>query len=116
MHNYKELDVWKKSIELSELAYSVTSKFPEVEKFGLISQIRRSSVSIALNIAEGAGRNSKNEFAQFLGYAYGSSCELDTQFILANRLGFLQNEKNKELESLITQIQKMIFNLKRSLK
>lgn len=115
MHNYKELKVWKMAIELGELTYSITASFPDSEKFGLISQMRRSSVSIASNIAEGAGRSSKKEFAQFLSYAYGSSCELETQLILATRIGFLNEQVSKPLEDLIEQVQKMIFGLKKSM-
>jgi four helix bundle protein len=115
MHNYKELEVWKKAIELAELVYSISANFPEHEKFGLTSQIRRSSVSVASNIAEGAGRNSEKEFAQFLGYAYGSCCELETQWILSKKIGYLTEESEKTLEGLISQIQKMIYSLKRSL-
>lgn len=95
MHNYKELEVWKKAIELAELVYSISANFPEHEKFGLTSQIRRSSVSVASNIAEGAGRNSEKEFAQFLGYAYGSCCELETQLILSKKNRLLKRRIRK---------------------
>ena len=66
MHNYKQLTVWQNAVELSVLVYKITKTFPAEEKFGLISQIRRAAVSIASNIAEGAGRNSDGEFIQFL--------------------------------------------------
>lgn len=115
MHKYKELEVWKKSIDLGELAYPCTSNFPDSEKFGLTNQIRRSAISVASNIAEAAGRNGKKEFAQFLGYAYGSSCELETQLILAEKIGYLNMSNKNMLINLIDIIQKMIFRLKKSL-
>lgn len=83
MHQYKKLDVWKKSIELAVEIYAYTKNFPSEEKFGLTSQIRRSVISIPSNIAEGAGRKSNKEFCQFLNIVYGSSCELDTQLLIS---------------------------------
>ncbi|MEO9965161.1 MAG: four helix bundle protein [Reichenbachiella sp.] len=115
MHNYKELMVWKRSIELAELMYLKTNVFPDSEKFGLTSQMRRCAVSIASNIAEGAGRNGKGEFRQFLGYAYGSSCELETQSIISKNVGLIEVKDQNEINRLIQVIQKMIFNLKKTL-
>ena len=86
MHNFRSLKVWEKSVELSVKTYQLTSCFPTDEKFGLISQMRRASVSIPSNIAEGAGRSSKKDFANFLGFATGSSNELETQMLIANKL------------------------------
>lgn len=114
MHRYQELDVWKKSMDLSESVYLLSEKFPSDEKFGLTSQIRRAAVSVPSNIAEGAGRNSNGEFRQFLGIAIGSLFELETQLLLALRFNYLQ-EINKELES-IDSLRKMLFGLQRSLK
>ncbi|GAA4959596.1 four helix bundle protein [Algibacter aquimarinus] len=111
MNNYKELKVWQKSMELAEEVYKITSNFPKEEKFGLISQIRRSAISIPSNIAEGAGRNSNKEFRNFLGIANGSSNELNTQLILSIKIGFIQ-ENNLELAfSLMNEVQKMLFSL-----
>ena len=92
MHNYKELNVWKVAVELATDVYKVTAQFPTEEKFGLQSQVRRSAVSIASNIAEGAGRNSTGEFKQFLGIAYGSAYELETQLLISKNLTFISNE------------------------
>jgi four helix bundle protein len=78
MHKLEELTIWKKSIELSKQVYLICQKLPQDEKFGLISQLKRSAISIPSNIAEGAGRNSNKEFIQFLGIANGSSYELQT--------------------------------------
>ena len=89
MHNYKKLDVWKESVNLVTEIYLLTDNFPDKEKFGLVSQINRCAVSIPSNIAEGAGRSSKKEFSLFLGYALGSSFELETQLIISNNLNLI---------------------------
>lgn len=114
MHNYKELEIWKKSISLAEKVYELTSQFPLEEKFGLISQLKRASVSVPSNIAEGAGRNTKGEFNQFLGIAVGSLFELETQLILAKRFRFI-DQIQTEIDE-IDNLRKMIFGLQKSLK
>jgi four helix bundle protein len=86
--SYRELEVWKRSIELSVVTYKLTGEFPSDERFGLTSQLRRASVSIASNIAEGYGRATKGEFKQFVGIARGSALELQTQLVIAKELGF----------------------------
>jgi four helix bundle protein len=116
MHDYKKLNVWKESIELSVSIYSLTSKFPSSEKFNLISQMNRSGSSIASNIAEGAGRNSPKEFVNFLSIANGSCFELETQLIISNRLKFVSDVDMLSMADQITVIQKMIFNLQKTLK
>ena len=116
MHRYKELEVWKKALDLSQRIYEETSKFPDTEKFGLISQMRRCSVSIPSNIAEGAGRNSQKEFNQFLGIAQGSAFELETQVLLSRRLKFLSEIAEKNIVAEVNSISNMIFKLKKSLK
>lgn len=83
MKTHKDLDVWKDSVEF------VTSKYNKIEEFGLKSQIRRTAVSIPLNIAEGAGRNYSKEFIQFLYIALGSLSELETQFIISKNLNYI---------------------------
>ena len=114
MHNYKELEIWKKSISLAEKVYELTSQFPLEEKFGLISQLKRASVSVPSNIAEGAGRNTKGEFNQFLGIAVGSLFELETQLILSKRFRFI-DQIQTEIDE-IDNLRKMIFGLQKSLK
>ncbi|AXP81682.1 hypothetical protein CJ739_2609 [Mariniflexile rhizosphaerae] len=111
MNNYKELKVWQKSMELVEIVYKLTSTFPKEEKYGLTSQIQRSSISIPSNIAEGAGRNSDKEFRNFLGVANGSSNELSTQLILAIRIGYTNESDMEYIFNLLSEIQKMIFSL-----
>jgi len=96
--------------------YLVTAELPSEEKFGLLSQIRRCAVSIPSNFAEGAGRNNKNEFYQFLGIAFGSTYELQTQLQLLIELDFISETKIVPLKQLLAEIQKMIYSLKTSLK
>ncbi|HEX6890150.1 MAG TPA: four helix bundle protein [Chryseolinea sp.] len=115
MNNYKELIVWQKSIELAVMVYHETQNYPRSETFGLTAQSRRSAVSIASNIAEGAGRSSKKDFGNFIGIANASSCELETQLILANRVNLLSDTALASLRALITEIQKMNWSLKRSM-
>ncbi|WP_291783858.1 four helix bundle protein [Cecembia sp.] len=111
MNNYKELDVWKRSIKLAVSIYQHTSTFPMEEKFGLISQLRRCVVSVPSNIAEGSGRKTNKEFSQFLSIAYGSLCELDTQITISIELGFLKKSELEEIEKEIGELQKMVFAL-----
>jgi len=87
--NHRELIAWQEAVLLVELVYRATSTFPREELYGLAAQLRRSAVSIPSNIAEGAGRNTSKELAQFLGVANGSRSELDTQLVVAQRLGFI---------------------------
>jgi len=87
---HKDLDVWKKSMDLVMDVYRDTQTFPKEEVYGLTSQIRRAVVSIPCNVAEGASRNSKKEFGQYLYIALGSASELETQILIADRLGYLQ--------------------------
>ena len=111
MNNYKELKVWQKSMDLVEKVYVLTSTLPTEERYGLISQIQRSAVSIPSNIAEGAGRNSNKEFRNFLGIANGSTNELNTQLMLSIRIGYTKTNELEEIFNLITEIQKMNFTL-----
>ena len=83
MSEFTKLIAWQRSIDLVEVIYRITKKFPDDEKFNLVSQIRRSAVSIPSNIAEGHGRKTNGEFAHFLRIAYGSSSELETQLIIS---------------------------------
>src|ERR1017187_4066002 len=86
--SFKDLVVWRRSIELTEAIYKLTAKFPESERFGITNQMRSASVSIASNISEGYGRSTKGEYVQFLGHARGSCSELETQIFISKRLGF----------------------------
>ena len=115
MHDYKKLYVWEKSVSFVTEIYKLTKTFPDTERYGLISQINRSAVSIPSNIAEGTGRNTNGEFRNFLGNACGSICELETQLIIANNLNYLSLKDLNNLLSKLKSIQKMSYKLKSSL-
>ncbi len=114
MNTHKDLIAWQKSIDLVKIIYEMTKIFPSSEQFGLISQIRRSAVSIPSNIAEGCGRNSEKELTQFLYIASGSASELETQVIISIELNFLQKELGDKALKLIEEIIKMLSSLIRS--
>ena len=116
MHNFKELKIWTKALELSVRVYKVTALFPKEDRFGLISQIKRSAVSIPSNIAEGAGRNSEKEFLYFLSVANGSAYELQTQLLISNKLNFLKDEVLDSMLKELDEIQKMNYNFQKILK
>ena len=116
MKNFKNLKVWSNGIELVVDVYKETERFPKEEIYGLTGQIKRSAVSIPSNIAEGAGRNSRKDFNRFLDVALGSSFELETQLIIANRLKYLDDENFLKLNQQIDEEQKMITGLQKSLK
>ncbi|WP_026967271.1 four helix bundle protein [Algoriphagus terrigena] len=111
MHNYKELIVWKKAIRLCAHIYRLTADFPNEERFGLISQIRRAVVSVPSNIAEGGGRRTDKEFAHFLGIAHGSICEVESQLYVSVELEFTYFDKIDFITTEITEIQKMLYAL-----
>ena len=111
---FKELIVWQKSIELAKLIYTITGQFPKSETYGLSSQMQRCAVSIPSNIAEGHGRNNRKEYTQFLGIAYGSTSELETQMIIAKSV--YNNIDYSPAESILLEIQKMLAALIQSLK
>jgi len=113
---HKDLDVWKRAIEFVTEIYSVTALFPKSELYGLTSQVRRASVSIPSNIAEGATRKNRPEFKQFLYIALSSAAELDTQLIIANNLGLIDNQNFENLQRKLTMISKMIQGLIKSIK
>lgn len=112
--SYRDLEVWNNGMELAVYIYDVTKQFPDTEKYGIVSQMRRASISISSNIAEGYTRQSTKEFIQFLYISLGSLAEIDSQFELAKRLGFAVEDKL--LMNLITTIRKQLYALIRSLK
>lgn len=114
--NYKELIVWQKSMDLAEGVYKATANFPKEETYGLTSQMRRSAVSVASNIAEGYSRNSRGEFIQFLGIAKGSLSELETQILLAVRLGLIKENNSEIILGLCVEVSKILTVFKTKLK
>ncbi|MGA3160492.1 MAG: four helix bundle protein [Terracidiphilus sp.] len=114
--NYHELIVWQRAIELTVCIYKLTRTFPKEELYGLISQMRRASVSVASNIAEGRGRITPGEFRQFLGLAQGSTYELQTQLLVARKLGMGSDENLNEAESLSDEVSKMLGSFIQTLK
>ena len=109
--DFRDLVVWQKAIELTVLIYKLTRGFPNEEQYGLTSQMRRASISIASNIAEGRGRLSPAEFRQFLGIAQGSMYELQTQMLVARNLGICHGNPLVEAESQCNEISKMLNSL-----
>jgi len=115
MHKVEDLKIWQKSIELTKAVYLLVAKLPEEEKFGLIAQLKRSAVSVASNIAEGAGRNSQKEFKHFLSVANGSAYELQTQLILLIELNLITEEIIKPIIDTCIEIQKMNYSFQQKL-
>jgi four helix bundle protein len=106
--DYRDLIVWQKAIELTICIYKLTQSFPRSELYGMTSQMRRASVSVASNIAEGRGRLNPAEFRQFLGLAQGSTYELQTQLLVARKLGHAPCESFTDAESLGNEVSKML--------
>jgi len=115
MHKFEELKIWQKAMDVTEKCYKASENFPKEERYGLTSQLRRSAVSIPSNISEGAGRNTKGEFKQFLVIANGSSYELLTQLYLSTRLNLIKEENVRPIINEVLEITKMNFSLQRSL-
>ena len=108
MRDFKKLNVWLKSHTLTLSVYKTSKTFPKEELYGLTSQIRRSAISIPSNIAEGCGRRSPNELAQFLVIAHGSATELEYQLYLANELDYISGPSYQDLDAELTEIKKML--------
>ena len=111
MHNFKQLQVWQKAMEMVKEVYLAIAEFPVEERYGLAQQLRRSAVSIPSNIAEGAGRGGEKEFAHFLNISLGSAYEVETQLILANQLNLLSTQQLQKIDIQMQQVQKMLFSL-----
>ncbi len=116
MQTHKDLIVWQRSIDLAEAIYKATRHFPKDETFVMVSQMRRAATSIAMNIAEGYARYYDKETLRFLYIAVGSAAEVDTQIVLSQRIGYLNEEEAINLEQQITVIRKMLNSLIKSLK
>lgn len=115
LRSYKDLLVWQKGYKLCLLIYKVSKIFPKDEQYILVPQARRAALSIPSNIAEGYGRKSTKEYIQSLYIAYGSLCELETQILLSNDLGYLDADKFKDIQGAIEEVERMLKALIRSL-
>ena len=113
--SFKDLVVWQRAIQLSLMTYKLTSSFPESERFGLTNQMRRASVSIASNIAEGYGKSSKGEYLLYLGHARGSNFEVQTQLVLAEELGLGSATARCAVDNLSQEVSRMLVSLMRKL-
>ena len=112
---HKDLKIWQRSVALVTRVYAITEMFPKSEMWGLTNQIRRASVSVPSNIAEGSGRRSDKELVQFLHIASGSLAELETQFIIAKNLGFITNNEYSDIEQDIQEIIRMVSAMSKSI-
>ena len=108
---HKKLDVWRMAMDLVMEIYRITERFPKEEKYGLSNQVRRAAVSVPSNIAEGAARQTKKEFVNYLHMAQGSLSELDTQLEVARRLAFFDGNTWESLDKLIQRVDKMLTGL-----
>ena len=115
VRHYRDLIVWQKAMDLTTLVYQQTSSYPKEEIYGLTSQLRRASVSVPSNIAEGQARNTTGEFVQALGTAKGSLAEIETQIILSERLKFIQTADSSKVLQDCSEISKLLHGLIKSL-
>ena len=112
---FEKLDVWQIATEFAMSIYTITKDFPDLERYGLTSQLRRSAISISANIAEGSGRVSDKDFARFLEIAYGSLMESVSHIIIAHKLMLLNDGKLAELKATTAKLARMLSGLRRSL-
>lgn len=115
MNNFRKLKIWDRSVELATVIYDITKNYPKNEMYGIVSQMRRSVVSISSNIAEGAGRQSRKEFKRFLNISKGSSYELETQLRISRNLGFITQDQFDEIIKSLVELHKMIHSLVKTL-
>ncbi len=113
--DYRDLIVWQKAMDLVEAIYRTTAGFPREEIYGLTSQLRRAAVSIPSNIAEGNGRNTTRDYLNFLGMAYGSIKEVETQVLIAERLQYVPSSDSNRLVQMTTEIARLLSGLMNSL-
>lgn len=111
----ERLVVWQRSLELVQEIYRITKLLPQDERFGLVTQMRRSAVSVSSNIAEGHARNSRKEFVQFVAHAYGSSAELYTQLTITRNTKLIPDAELKNSFQLLEEVQRMLLSLRRTL-
>jgi four helix bundle protein len=111
MKDFKELIVWKKAHQHTSLIYQYTKSFPKEEQFGIISQIRRAAVSIPANIAEGCGKSTQKDFANYLQTSLGSAQEVEYPSILSFELGYLNDDQHKTFIAMVNEVKAMLISL-----
>ena len=116
LKSYRDLTAWRRAMDLAVSVYEMTREFPENERYGLTNQLRRAAVSIPSNVAEGQGRSTSRDFLHFLSVAYGSLQEVETQLILAQRLGFASEQKIDSILAQCGEVGRLTNGLRRSLK
>jgi four helix bundle protein len=116
MHDYKNLKFWQRAMDMAQMVFELTKDFPQEERYGLTSQLRRAAVSVPSNIAEGAGRGTNADFKRFLDIANASLNEVETQLLLAERFGLTKKENIEKICIEVDQIQKMIYSFRLQLK
>jgi len=114
-NDYRQLIVWQKAMDFVEVLYRTTALFPKEELYGLTAQMRRAAVSIPSNIAEGQGRDTAADFVRFLSIARGSVKEVETQVLIARRLGYVDHDKETELTASTDELSRLLTGLKASL-
>ena len=113
LKNYRELDAWQLAMSLVEVTYVLTRQLPDGERYGLVTQMQRSAVSIPSNIAEGQGRATTRFGLHYLRIALGSSAELETQVEVARRLDYVTREQTRDLDSLLERVQQTLYGMRR---
>lgn len=116
MAHYQELTVWKKAMDVADRIYDVTAAFPEQERYGIVSQLRRSAISIPSNIAEGHARSSTKEFLQFIAIAKGSLAEAETQLLFAERRQWISPSDRQQVLALCDEVNRMLTSMQKSLR
>lgn len=114
--SYEDLEVWQLGLDLSEVIFNMTARFPSEHKFGLASQLQRSAVSVSSNIAEGSARDSAKDFLRFFAIASGSLAEVKTQLLIAKRVSLLSDSDFEKSINLVNQIGRMLAGLRRSIR
>jgi len=115
MHNFKKLDIWNKSVELVADIYRLVNTFPQVERFGLVSQMQRAAVSIPANIAEGSAKSSNKDFIRFLEISLGSAYELETELLVSFKLSYIDSKTYVQFQQNLSELQRMLNGFKDTL-
>ena len=116
IESFRDLVAWQKAIDMVDMVYDLTAKFPRDEMFGLVSQMRRAAVSVPSDVAEGYARRHLKEYLRFVDMARGSLCELQTQAIISRRRGFLSDGDAASLQDATDEVGKLLYGLAESLR